>query len=149
MTGMSRHPAGELPLLSLAALGSGAALLAAIFLNLRLSVTLPVFCGFAVATCALGWRSAPAERRPEIRARVLAGVWGGVAGTVGYDLARVLLVRITGWQVDPFKAFVHFGHLLLGDLVTHASAVFAGALYHSLNGITFAIAYSRLRRSLM
>jgi hypothetical protein len=51
-------------------------------------------------------------------------------------------VRITGWHVDPFKAFVHFGHLLIGDSVTHDAAVFAGAVYHALNGLTFGIAYS-------
>jgi hypothetical protein len=123
MTGVSARLAGEFPLISLAALGSGAALVAAIFLNLRLSVTLPVFCVFAAALCTLSWHSAMPERRRQIRARILAGVRGGAVGTVGYDLARVLLVRITGWHVDPFKAFVHFGHLLIGDSVTHDAAV--------------------------
>ena len=71
MTGASAGPARELPLFSLAALGSGAALLAAIFLNLRLSARLGAAFGFlvlalvasaAVALSGLGKVERSAER---------------------------------------------------------------------------------------
>ena len=121
-------------MLSLAALGSGAALVAAIATHTSLALTLPAFALLAAAMTALWCARVPR------RVRAAAGVLAGVVATIAYDVVRVLVVWALRLPLQPFATWVLFGQLIVGGGPRPLAWV-AGTAYHYLNGILFAVAY--------
>lgn len=131
-------------LLGCASLASGAALLAAVFGDLPLRVTLPLLGGFAVLVGASVWRATPVGRRARLRRRFIAGLIAGIVATAAYDLVRFASTRAGHMEFSPFETLPVFGRLILGDGAGNPAIVVAGVAYHALNGIMFAAAYAIL-----
>ena len=138
VTGSSRPP---LPILPVAAMGSGAALIMAVFTGTTLALTLPLFGAFAGLVFFLKYSRAGATDRLAIKAQVKMGLAAGIVATLAYDSLRLALVRIVGFNFAPLGALPLFGHLLIGKGASVEAAWLAGAAYHYLNGIAFSIAY--------
>ena len=139
-----RSPAVDSPqlLLAMCSLTSGLALLLAIYFSLSLATTLGGLFVFVLATASGYWRRLDRRKRFSTSAKVKAGVLVGVLATASYDVARVLVVQATGWQVNPFKAFPIFGQLIVGQPAPSLHLWIAGSLYHLLNGVCFALGYT-------
>ena len=72
------------------------------------------------------------------------GLLAGALALVGYDLSRLLYVRITGSAFWPFETFRLFGQLLAGPDAPPATILLTGTAYHVANGLSFAVAYTVL-----
>lgn len=142
VTRVRRRPRleGTQAVLSLAALGSGAALVVAIVAHTSLALTLPAFALLAAAMIALWSARVPRRVRAAAGREAAAGVLAGVVATIAYDVARVLVVWALRLPLQPFATWVLFGQLIVGGGPRPLAWV-AGAAYHYLNGILFAIAY--------
>ena len=131
-------------LLGLAALATGVALL--VYFLAGVSLRLSLLATLAIAAWA-GWlvwhRLAPAGRI-EIARRLRAGLLAGVLALLGYDLSRLLYVRVTGSAFWPFETFRLFGQLLAGPDASPAAILLTGTAYHGANGLSFAVAYTVL-----
>lgn len=93
---------------------------------------LPVLAGAYV------W-AGPGGRDHELARALRLGLWGGLAGTLGYDLVRVPM-HILGYRVfAPISAYGVW--LLEADRSTGWTEAM-GWLYHFSNGITFGIMYA-------
>jgi hypothetical protein len=77
-----------------------------------------------------------------LRRRVLAGLWSGCAAIAAYDITRLAYVGSSGSTVRPFHALTLFGVGLIGPEAPTWMHVIAGTVFHLLNGITFAVAFS-------
>lgn len=77
----------------------------------------------------------------ELRSLLMAGLVGGLVGTVGYDLFRVPFA-LAGLQV--FAPIDSYGVLALGASVSSPLTGFVGWTYHFANGIGFGLAYAAL-----
>jgi hypothetical protein len=127
---------------ALSALGSGAALLASIFLGLPLPLGLLAALTVAITCTALIARRAAPEVRARIRRSVAAGMAAGLAAVIVYDLAKALLSAVDTSGYDPFEANRAFGVLLLGRGADAFAARALGYTFHLLNGIAFGVAYT-------
>jgi hypothetical protein len=131
-------------LLGIAALATGVALL--VYFLAGVSLRLSLLSTLAIGAWA-GWlvwhRLAPAGRA-EVARRMRAGLLAGVLALAGYDLSRLLYVRITGSAFWPFETFRLFGQLLAGADASPAVILLTGTAYHVANGLSFAVAYSVL-----
>jgi hypothetical protein len=134
---------GRQAVLAAAALGSGAALLLAIFTHVSLALALALFGLVAALTTAAWCLRVPAEVRAVAARRALYGAAGGVVATLAYDVARLLVVTLLRLHVQPFATWVLFGQLIVGGGPGPRAWV-AGAAYHYVNGVLFAVAYSLL-----
>lgn len=132
---------GSRLVLGVAAMGSGAALLVAIFFGVSLAFTLLLFALFASFVFYLKYSNGRSADRLDLTARVDTGLLAGILATLVYDLFRVVLVKSLGLSFPPLGALPHFGHLLMGNGASMRAAWIAGSIYHYLNGITFSIAY--------
>lgn len=93
-----------------------------------------------LALIALG--AVAARRADRSLTNVLTcGVWGGLLGTIGYDLFRVPFAA-QGQRV--FAPIDSYGILLLGADSSSPLTSFAGWGYHAGNGIGFGIAYAAM-----
>jgi hypothetical protein len=124
------------------ALSSGAALLLAIGLRLPLGTLLASLGLVTAGAVVWQWHRTPSAVRPVIRRRASVGVWAGLLGTLAYDGSRILLVRLADLPYRPFEALPLFGRLLAGASVSDNAALAVGTLYHYLNGVSFAVAYT-------
>lgn len=86
---------------------------------------------------------ARADRWPETRACLTAGVVGGLLGTIGYDLFRVPF-SLLGYRL--FAPIDSYGILLLDQPDSSGWTAIVGWSFHFLNGIGFAIAYLAVAR---
>lgn len=77
----------------------------------------------------------------ELRSLLMAGLVGGVVGTVGYDLFRVPFA-LAGLQV--FAPIDSYGVLALGAVSSSPLTGFVGWAYHFANGIGFGLSYAAL-----
>jgi hypothetical protein len=134
------RPEGAQAVLSVAALGSGAALVVAIVTHTSLAVTLPAFALLGAAMTALWCLRVPAWVRGAAGREAAFGVLAGVVATTAYDAVRVLVVRALRLPLQPFGTWPLFGQLIVGGGERPLTWV-AGAAYHYLNGILFAVAY--------
>jgi len=126
----------------LAALGSGAALLASIFVGLPLPIGLLAALAVAVTVTALiATRAAPTVRA-RLGRSVAAGIAAGLVAVIVYDLVKVVLSAVDSSAYDPFDANRAFGVLLLGTEADAFSVRAIGYAYHLLNGIAFGVAYT-------
>src|SRR5690242_19329404 len=93
VTRVRRRPRleGTQAVLSLAALGSGAALVGAIATHTSLALTLPAFALLAAAMTALWCARVPRRVRAAAGREAAAGVLAGVVATIAYDVVRVLV----------------------------------------------------------
>jgi hypothetical protein len=81
----------------------------------------------------------PIAQQREFVRRVRVGALAGALATGAYDATRVTVVAL-GLDINPFAALPRFGELLLGTSSTVATV--AGAGYHLVNGIGFAVAFT-------
>jgi hypothetical protein len=126
----------------LAALGSGAALLASIFLGLPLPLGLLAALAVAVTVTALIARQAAPEIRARLRRSVAAGIAAGLVAVIAYDLVKAGLAAVDNSGYDPFEANRVFGVLLLGGKADAFAVRLIGYGYHLLNGMAFGVAYT-------
>lgn len=122
-------------------MGSGAALMVAIFFGMSLALTLPLFALFSSIVLFLKYARGRSADRLDIRACAKTGLVAGIVATLAYDTLRLALVKFLGLSFAPLGALPHFGHLLIGNGASTRAAWIAGSAYHYLNGITFSIAY--------
>jgi hypothetical protein len=123
-------------------MASGGALVAHILIDvpLWLSAVAAVCIAGAVLVVAASRRE---EGRVVDRRIIVAALRTAVAALVAYDLTRWAVVRVLGFEVGPFDAFVHFGAGLLGTTGPATAATWvAGALFHVANAIGFGVAYT-------
>lgn len=76
---------------------------------------------------------------PSLEKALRVGCWGGLAGTVGYDLVRVPF-HLYGFRV--FAPIQAYGVWLLDADRSSGLTEAVGWLYHFSNGITFGIMYA-------
>jgi hypothetical protein len=131
-------------LLGLAALFSGAALLAHILFGVSLLLGLLVIGAGAAALAALATRQMTRSERRRTRSIVLAGCAAGIVATIGYDAAKTVLSQLDPSPFDPFEATRAFGFLLLGDQGPPIAREAAGVGLHLLNGTAFGVAFTIL-----
>ena len=132
------------PLLGVAALGSGIALLLALVFHAALGTLLVLAIILFSTGLLFRLRTLDTEGRHALTRQIKAGLAAGVAATSAYDLGRMALVAAAHLQYDPFKTFPLFGWLMLGTGVSARAAWFAGTLYHVINGLSFSVAYCLL-----
>lgn len=127
-------------------LATGAGLVAHILsdLSLVLGVGLAALMGI-IATYTV-WHRTPTVIRPAIKQRALVGVVAGALATLAYDLCRYFVVTFLAFSFWPFDIFTIFGQLLIGRDAPEKLAQVVGVLYHSANGIGFAVAFMFLFR---
>lgn len=133
--------AGARRVLAFLALFSGIALLFNILLSVDLRIGMAVMSLVLVAGAVFTFRRAGPNRRR--LARIAGyGIIAGVLATLAYDVARTILSMIDGSPYKPFEAIVRFGQLLLGSQARDAGVVFAGAMFHTINGAAFGAAFT-------
>lgn len=126
--------------LAAASMFSGAALIASIYVNVPLSITLALLGLCALLTIGYFWSRVTVDEQQFFKQKLLTGIIAGIPATICYDVSRWLLVQVGSLSVSPFEAFRIFGELIIGP--ADPNALFAvGATYHLLNGILFSIAY--------
>ena len=75
---------------------------------------------------------------------VRTGLIIGACATASYDLSRWLLVHALSIDFNPFGAFPLFGWGIGGAQLTRSVAFVVGAVYHVINGLSFALSYCLL-----
>ena len=133
---------GQFPrLLGAGALFSGSALLAQIVAGLPLRLGLAASTGLLLLALVVLWRRASSDKRRWFIDVIKIGAAGGVLATVAYDLARYGLSQWDPSPYNPFEALRVFGLLLAGSGATPAVIYTSGAAFHTLNGISFGVAF--------
>ncbi len=141
MKARTQHIASSQTILAVAALFSGAALVASIVTGISLALTLASLAAVALLTVAYEWAVAGSDNRVLIRKQLVIGALAGVVATAAYDLMRLSLTRSGLLTINPFETFGIFGKLILGSGTSESLALAVGASYHLLNGVAFAVAY--------
>ena len=136
-----RGAAGATLVLTICALFSGAALLAAVLLHLSLALTLGILGAFAVAFALLALRVVPVASRRELAVRAAAGAAGGALGVGLYDGVRFSVVSLGHLHTNPFAAVPIFGALITGANPHSQLAFDAGLAYHYANGVFFGVSF--------
>jgi hypothetical protein len=132
------------PILALAALGSGAALVVAILYQIPLGLTLLLFAVTVVALVASRVSRLPGDLRAIVRTQAMRGAIIGLTATLAYDLIRQFLVVVADLRIRPFETWVLFGYAILGSSASRGAAIVAGTTYHYANGTFFAVSYGLL-----
>lgn len=104
-----------------------------------MSLTLGILFGFVALVGRQRLRHLPLDARRLVRRRAAAGLIAGLLGVAAYDVARVLLVQVLHYQLDPFGTWPIFGQLIIGGDKGTAQWI-VGTGYHYLNGVMFAVA---------
>ena len=130
--------------LGIAALFSGAALLAFLLFDLPLRFALAVTTTMLALAVAVAWRRASRDQRSVIVRTAAVGAIAGIAATVVYDTSRWALSQLDASPYQPFEAIRAFGYLLGGPAVTTTTATAVGTAFHALNGTAFGVAFAFL-----
>jgi hypothetical protein len=131
-------------LIGLFALFSGVALLLNIIGGVSLGLALGGTTLVLLGGVALALRGQdPESRRWTIRTAAV-GALTGIVATVCYDTTKAILSTLDPSPYNPFEVLGIFGQLLLGADSPAISVFVAGAAFHFLNGIAFALAYTFL-----
>jgi hypothetical protein len=130
--------------LGVAALFSGAALLAHILLGVSLRVSLGVTASAMALCLAVVWTRAPGEARRRSLHTAGVGLAGGLIALVAYDGSKMALSWLDPSPYNPFEAVHRFGILLAGPQASPAAIWSLGVLFHALNGACFGVAYAFL-----
>ena len=97
------------------------------------AITVPSLVGLVVIGC---W---PSPSLVELQRRIRVGVFGGVIGTIGYDLIR-LPFAVAGTRV--FVPIDTYGLLITRAHMSSSFTSTMGWLFHLSNGVTFGIMYA-------
>ena len=128
----------------LACIPSGGALLAKVFgLASMEAVTLFLFVPGALFLVAAWWWATRSDRSYLADALAI-GFWGGLLGTVAYDLSRVPFLVLLGQRV--FAPINVYGVWLADAAHSTRFTDLLGWSYHFSNGITFGIMYALFMR---
>lgn len=122
-------------------LASGAALVG----HLTIGLSLPLLWLTAVA-CGAGMAAVLALRAGggvPARRLVVVGVVAGVAATLVYDISRLGVHAVGGFDAHPFKAFPLFG-AALAPSTSPTGQLVVGTAFHAVNGLGFGLAYTLL-----
>src|ERR1051325_5796352 len=132
------------PLLGLAFLLTGVALLVYILFHVSLGTALA--CALVFVVAALTWRlyNIHPTQRPVLIRQIGKGLLIGLVAAAAYDLSRLAIVEIFALKVWPFEAFRFFGYAIAGEDISRHLAIAVGALYHLGNGVFFSISYCLL-----
>jgi hypothetical protein len=84
------------------------------------------------------------NRRLPFWRRFSAGVVAGAVGLLAYDLVRLAVYSSGLLDYYPFHAIPILGSLITGLPPSAPSSIFAGWLYHTWNGFSFALIYALL-----
>jgi hypothetical protein len=106
---------------------------------LGLALLLPTLLGIAGL-----WAFAARAGHDELHKVLLAGVVGGIWGTLGYDLIRIPLHFL---GMNPFAPIRSYGMYVTDSPYATVWTDWAGAGYHFSNGLTFGIMYALLMRN--
>lgn len=134
------------PIVALVSLGSGAALLAAIFTGISLRFTLLAAIGLWIVVAGYIWIRGREDARRAVAITALAGAAAGLVATLLYDASRWALSHLDPAPYNPYEAIRVFGLLLTGSGADahDAGVMTVGIAYHLFNGTTFGIAYALL-----
>lgn len=133
--------AARAALVGLAALFSGAALLATIIGGMDLRVSLAVTTAIGLGIFAVIVGRASREGRRLLLRLAFAGSVGGLIATLAYDSSRYLLSQFDPSPYNPFEAITAFGTLLAGGTAGAEWTMAVGASFHALNGVMFGVSY--------
>ena len=123
---------------------SGAALLVQILVGIPLLVGLALAGAAAAVIFGFVWKSATPSQRLRFLRFFKVGLFAGIVATAIYDLAKLVLSQLDASPYNPFEAIRIFGVLIVGSGSPESLVLAAGASYHVLNGITFAVAFCLL-----
>jgi hypothetical protein len=124
-------------------MGTGAALVVHILLDVPLWLSVVTTVGLAATVLVLAARRHPADHAGG-RQVIGIGVLSATVALVAYDTTRLIVVEVFDHQVRPFDALPHFGAGLIGSSTPETAQWVAGALFHITNAVTFGIAYTVL-----
>jgi hypothetical protein len=128
--------------LGIAALFSGAALLAHILTNISLRWGLVLTALTVLIALFIIWkRSSPQDRKINTRIAIV-GITVGITATIFYDAAKYFLSQFDPSPYNPYEAIRVFGVLLAGEDASPMTHKVVGTLFHFLNGTCFGIAYA-------
>ena len=132
------------PVIGLAFLSSGAALLTYIVFNLPMAPSLAF--AFSIVAGLVVWQLCAIDSVQRIAfAKLLGkGIVIGLLATIAYDVVRLLVVELFAIPISPFKAFPYFGYAISGENIAPTSAIAVGTMYHLTNGIFFSVSYNLL-----
>ena len=130
--------------LGVAALSTGAALVAYIVASLSLAVGLALAGVVIVVAIASVWRRVGHEERGLVRRVATVGAIAGIVSTAAYDVTKLALSRFDSVAYDPFAVFSAFGLAIAGVATPAPTATAIGAIYHLLNGVAFGIGFGFL-----
>jgi hypothetical protein len=129
-----------------AGLATAAALVAYVATGLPLGLGLAFSIAVAGAVLSIAWRRLTPAMRTVLKDRARFGCVTGVAATLAYDGARLLVVAGFGLHVAPFAAIPLFGEAIIGGEAAPEVRAAVGVVYHYLNGIAFSVGYMVLFR---
>jgi hypothetical protein len=125
----------------LSVLFSGVALLTHILAQVSLRLALAVAAIVPVAILATNWRTLLPWQRALLAHRLKTGILAGLFATGAYDLTKFVLSQVESSPYNPFELIRIFGVLLLGAGAAVPAVYLAGAGFHVMNGVCFAVAY--------
>src|SRR5262249_8859519 len=131
-------------LLAALPLASGAALIVHVLSGVSLGATLLAAGGIVFLAGLMLWRQLSPHARLEVRRRAVVGTLAGLAATGAYDSVRWALVTVFRYTFWPFDIFSIFGQAIAGGGLPAGVVTGIGVLYHYLNGVLFALAYTIL-----
>jgi hypothetical protein len=143
-TALKTESKDQWPVLSIAALGTGGALVASVITGTALGLALILFAAVFVPLLAFRLSQLPGPLRRRLKRRAQQGVLIGLLATGAYDFARLLLVEAAHLPVNPFGAFQWFGWSIAGGHISRDAAIVIGTIYHVMNGTMFSVAYALL-----
>ena len=129
---------GSLPL------ATGAALIVHVVTLLSLGIGLLTAAILVGGVAWFTWTQLTPDQRIELRRRAMIGLGTGLVATIGYDLARLVLVTSLALTFWPFDVFPIFGQAIIGNDAPRVLTIVVGTAYHYLNGMFFALAYTIL-----
>ena len=123
------------------ALFSGVALLTNIIGGVSLRLALLLALILPISAFGVVWSRMAPDARHKTIARLKVGLLAGLLATSAYDLTRFTLYQFDTSPYNPFEVIRVFGSLLVGTSAKPVFVYTAGATFHALNGLCFAIAY--------
>jgi hypothetical protein len=130
------------PLIGLAALFSGVALLGNILAGFSLPLTLGATTLLLIVALAVIWRRMSGPARVLMTSVAARGALIALVAVFAYDGSRAVLAQLDPSPFDPFGVWLIFGQLLVGVGAPHDLALAAGIGFHWLNGVSFGLAYA-------
>lgn len=128
------------PKISILFFTTGIALVLHILTGISISLFLVLLVGCFVVLTKSQVLALPDYK--SIASNVRIGVISGASGLLVYDTSRLLLYSTNVVETHPFEAFNIFGLGIIGTEYSGALTLSAGVIFHVLNGILFAIAFT-------